>query len=128
MYRLLLVPSLLCVTLAACSPADSNSNSTTPEDMGPPPEIDCGLEDGTKCQASPNTPGEYCCPMSDQPSCSCDYFTGGSVSPGGTCEAVCDGAPEDWEIATDEHGCQVSNTGDICGRPRPEQEDMGGGD
>lgn len=45
-----------------------------------------------------------CCPI-EAPSCDC-FGVGGTMS-NGTCEAVCDAAPDGWTTQADENGCPI---------------------
>jgi len=79
---------------------------------------------GTECVGRPDAvgggadgdagAGAECCPIAPDPSCDCAEMGGAPDQPGG-CHAVCDAAPQGWELVTDGHGCPMWLTGpDSC--------------
>lgn len=87
----------------------SVEDATAPDASAHP--IPCSGVEGdefrTMCDPSPLTPGVYCCPAVVTSDCA---YNGGSIRPGQSCEAECDGCPTDTVDNSD--GCPVVVEGD----------------
>lgn len=110
--------SILCVS-ALCS-VSLNTGCSSDEDIQTsmiwdmsedfgemwPDRIPCGADrrESLTCQASPLTPGMYCCPITAI-TCSCSIL-GGAIDVDGVCGSACH-VDTGGEYGVDEHGCET---------------------
>lgn len=94
-------------TLAAC---------TEHGEGGQFPDPDADIEEGIT--PAPRG-GGFCCPIIDEFTCNC-YRNGGWIQRAtDMCPQICDQAPEDLSIITDDHGCQSQVGPHSCLAPPP---------
>lgn len=98
MIRLILGLALALGTFAAC---DSDGGSGI--DSGP-------IEEGIT--PAPRN-GGYCCPI-DLGTCNCFRNGGWIAKPTDMCPTICDLAPTNTSVTTDEHGCEQLRGPDSC--------------